>query len=295
MVYKKNILITGATGFIGKNLVHEFSKQKKYNYTCFVRKPLNSKFIIGNLENKNSLLNATKNIDCVIHLAGETRSSKKNLNYMTNVTGTKNLIEACQENNVKRLIFAGTVNADLNKKGVYGESKKQAEELVKNSSLDYVILKLSMVYGPGDNHLSKTITLAKKLPFIPIPGDGTKKIQPVYIEDVVNIIFTCLEIKKFKKRIYNIAGPYPVIFNDYIQIVLDSLKLKRIKIHIPIFFIKLFLLLTGRVFEHIITFEIVNSITQNKDVNITESQKDLNFNPKEFKQTVDYLIKERKM
>ena len=295
MVYKKNVLITGATGFIGKHLVHEFSKQKKYNYTCFVRKPINVNFIIGHLEDKNSLLNATKNIDCVIHLAGEVRSSKKELSFIINVTGTKNLIEACQENKVKRLIFSGTVNADLKKKGVYGESKKHAEELVKNSKLDYVILKLNMVYGPGDNNLSKTIKLIKKLPFVPIIGDGNKKIQPVYIDDVVKSIFACLETKKLKNRIYNIAGPYAFSFNEYIQIILNSLNIKRIKIHIPVILIRSILTFSGNLFDNIINFEIVNSISQNKDVNITESKKDLNFYPKEFKPTVDYLIKERKM
>lgn len=295
---RKNILITGATGFIGKHLVHKLSEpqlKKKYNSISFVRKPANTNFILGSLEEKDTLLRATKNIDCVIHLAGEIKSSNKNLNYITNVIGTKNLIEACQENNVKRLIFSGTVNADLNKKGAYGESKKQAEELVRNSSLDYVILKLSMVYGPGDNQLSKTLALVKKLPVIPIPGDGNKKIQPVYIEDVLKVILTCLEIKQFKKKVYNIAGPYPITFNEYIQLVLDSLKLKRIKIHIPIFLIKLFLLFTGRIFEHIITFEIVNSINQDKEVDIYDSKQDLNFKPNEFKNVLHFLISGKKM
>ncbi|MBI2671806.1 NAD-dependent epimerase/dehydratase family protein [Candidatus Woesearchaeota archaeon] len=297
MIYK-NILITGATGFIGKHLVNELSKpefKKKYNFISFVRKPVKEHFILGSLEDKNSLLIATKDIDCVIHLAGETRSSKKDLNYMTNVTGTKNLIEACQENKIKRLIFCGTVNADLNKRGVYGESKRQAEELVKNSYLDYVILKLGLVYGPGDNQLSKTIALIKKLPVIPIIGDGTKKIQPVYVEDVVGVILACLEIRNFKKRIYNISGPHPITFNDYIQVVLDSLNLKRMKIHIPIFLIKSFLFLTGRAFEHIITLEIVDSIEQNKDVDISDAQEDLSFKPKEFKDMVRFLISKKKM
>ena len=297
MAYK-NILVTGATGFIGKHLVHELSKpelRKKYNLIYFTRRPVQENFILGSLEDKNSLLTATKDIDCVIHLAGETRSPNKYLNYMANVTGTKNLIEACRKNKVKRIIFIGTVNADLKKRGAYGESKKQAEEFVKNSYLDYVILKLGMVYGPGDNQVSKTLGLVKKLPVIPIIGDGTKKIQPVYIEDVVGAILACLEIKKFRKKIYNICGPYPITFNDYIQIILDSLSLKRVKIHIPVFFIKLFLLLTGRAFRHIITFEIVDSITQNKEVDIRDAQHDLGFKPKEFKAMLPFLIHKKKM
>ena len=79
MTYK-NILITGASGFIGRNLVQELSKpefKKKYNFTCFVRRITDGYSILGSLEDKSSLLSATKNIDCVIHLAGETKSSKK--------------------------------------------------------------------------------------------------------------------------------------------------------------------------------------------------------------------------
>lgn len=290
---RATILITGATGFIGKHLVHALqtpSLQRHYNVLCLVRKPISSPFILGSLENKDTLLRATNNVDYVIHLASQTRSSDKNLNYVTNIIGTKNLIGACKENNVKRFIYSGTVNADFRKRGVYGESKKQAEELVKKSGLDYVILKLNMVYGIGDSNLSKTITLAKKLPIVPVVGNGNQKMQPVYVDDVIGTLLRCLKVKTFNTRVYNIAGPRSMTFNEYLHTILTVLHLQRIKIHIPAFFIRWFVMITGKTFEDIITLELVNSITQDKSLDISAARRDLDFKPREFRMMLQSLM-----
>ena len=290
---KTNVLITGATGFIGNHLVQELNKpelRRKYNVVCFVRKPIIYNFILGSLEDKDSLHKATKNIDRVVHLASETRSSDKELNYKINTIGTKNLIEACKKNKVKMLIFSGTVNADFKKKGVYGETKRQAENIVKNSGLGYIILKFNMVYGQGDNNLTKTIKLVKKLPIIPIIGDGKKRLQPVYVKDVVYAIIKCLEHKQLNNKIYNIAGPKAITFNKYIDIISNTLNIKKIKMHIPVFFVRLLLFFTGKAFDYIITIEILNSINQDKSMDISDSQKDLGFNPKDLKTVLPYLV-----
>lgn len=289
---KTNVLITGATGFIGSHLVRELNKPKfkrKYQVNCFVRKPITHRYTLGSLEDKRSLLMATKDIYCVIHLASETRSSDKKLNCRINITGTKNLIYACKKNKVKMLIYSGTVNADFKVRGVYGETKRQAEKIVKSSGLDYIILKLNMVYGVGDNNLSKTLKLIRKLPIIPMIGDGKGKLQPVHVDDVIHAIVKCLENKKLKNRTYNIAGPRAITFNEYIDIILDTLNANKIKMHIPVPLVKFLLSFTGKILDNIITIEIVNSITQDKNMDISASRKDLSFDPKDLKTVLPYL------
>lgn len=292
---RKTILITGATGFIGRHLLRAFrttSLQRQYRIICLVRKPISSPFVLGSLEEKDTLLRATKNVDCVIHLASQTRTSDENLNYITNVLGMKNLIEVCKENKVKRFIYSGTVNADFFKRGAYGESKRQAEELLKASGLDYVILKLNMVYGVGDSNLSKTITLIKKFPILPVIGDGEKKMQPVHVDDVVSVILQCLKVKTFSTRVYNVAGPSSMTFNEYLQIILNVLRLRRVIIHVPIFFIRTLLIMTGKTFERVITLELVNSLTQDKNVDISATRRDLDFAPQEFTSTLHSLLRD---
>ena len=289
---KTNILITGCTGFIGKQLVNELSKpeyKRKYNITCFARKPFRYKYVIGSLEDKNSLDRAIRNMHIVIHLAGETRSSDRKLNYKINVIGTKNVIEMCRKNKIKKIIYSGTVNSIFKRRGVYGETKRLAESLVKNSGLNYVILKFNMVYGPGDSNLSKTINLVKKLPIIPIIGNGKATLQPVCVNDAANAIISSLENNNLKNRIYHIAGSEAFTFNEYIDIISSNLYIKRIKIHIPAFLARFFIMITGRMFESTLTTELINSITQDKSVDISPAKKDLGFNPRSFRSMINML------
>jgi NADH dehydrogenase len=245
--------------------------------------------VLGSLEDQRTLLHATRNVDCVVHLASVTQSSHKHLNYVTNVVGTHHLLEACRENNVKRFIYGGTVNADLARRGIYGESKRLAETLVKESGLDYLILKFNMVYGIGDNNLSKTFRLVKKLPFVPVIGSGCGKMQPVFVDDVVDVILASLQKKKLPHRVYNIAGPSIFTFNEYIDMILDHLHIRRMKLHLPSFLFRILVHLTGRTFEKTITLEIVNSIGQDKHVDISATKRDLDFEPREFKKTLTLL------
>lgn len=288
----KTVLITGATGFIGKHLLHELCKpmyEKRYRILCFVRKAIDARSIVGALNDRNSVFRATKHVDYVVHLAGETKSSNKKLNYAANVIGTRNFVEACERNGVRKFVFCGTVNADLKQRGVYGETKRQAEAMVKGSRLDYVVLKFNMVYGEGDNNLSKTIRLVKKIPILPIIGGGEGKIQPVYVEDVVYAIVRCLKIKKLKEKTYSLAGPHPMTFNEYLDTILDVLSLKRMKIHIPVPFMRALVMVCGGIFRNVITPEIVNSITQDKNVDIRPAQRDLHFKPRDFKAMLCYM------
>ncbi|MEK6923385.1 MAG: NAD-dependent epimerase/dehydratase family protein, partial [Nanoarchaeota archaeon] len=98
----KIILVTGATGFVGKHFVR--AAIDKYKVFCLVREtsdvsvlPDGVEYVYGDLSDKEALRNATKNIDFVVHLGASVQSISKDVNYNTNVIGTKNLTEVCKE------------------------------------------------------------------------------------------------------------------------------------------------------------------------------------------------------
>ncbi len=106
-----NILITGATGFIGRHLAGALSKT--FSVRCLVRKTsditalkdLNVDIAYGDLLVKESIRPALDGIDLVYHLAGEVYSRRKKDYYKGNVLATQNLLEACKEKGTKRIIF----------------------------------------------------------------------------------------------------------------------------------------------------------------------------------------------
>ena len=196
----KSILITGASGFIGSFLVEELIKQR-YQIRCLVRERSNKKFnqeklevVFGDLADYNSLNQATKDVNLVIHLAAIINSRKKKLYQKVNILGTANLIKACQKNGVEKIIFLSSVYANR-QEGEYGQSKFLTEKLIKESGLNYTIIRPNLVFGPkGEGALFKTVKMIKNWPLILIPGDGRYRRQPVFVKDLIRLIMVCLLI-----------------------------------------------------------------------------------------------------
>lgn len=163
-----NILITGATGFIGRHLTAALSKT--YPTRCLVRKTsdisclrdLNVDITIGDLLVKDSLSPALDKIDLVYHLAGEVYSRRKDDYYKGNVLATRNLLEACNEKGTKRIIFLGstgvykpvstktllTEESECEPITYYGKTKLDAEELIKKCDIRWVVIRAPVIYGP---------------------------------------------------------------------------------------------------------------------------------------------------
>lgn len=176
------VLVTGATGHIGNVLVKDLYEQN-FDVSAFVLESDDTsiiepyaKIIRGNIIDEIKVIEATKDMDMVFHLAGivEIRMGKKKQLYTTNVEGTKNIIKACQLNNVKRLIYTSSVHAieeaknhkviyepisvDPKKvKGHYAKSKAIATNLVLNQNsdtLETIVVYPSGIVGPYDYKLS---------------------------------------------------------------------------------------------------------------------------------------------
>ena len=152
------ILITGSTGFVGRNLINKIPDKEKVK--CLVRKSSNIKFlkehdvqlIYGDITDKKSMDNALKDTDIVIHLAALINGTKKQF-YNVNVEGTRNLIALCRKNKVKRIIALSSMAATRKHLDNYGKSKKESEDLIKDSGLNYTIFRPTMIYGKGSNSI----------------------------------------------------------------------------------------------------------------------------------------------
>ncbi len=232
MKNKIKILITGATGNVGKALRACLSKNN-YDISCMTNE--NKRFaddIIGDLNNYSSLLSATKNINLVIHLAAVIKGNKRLINKV-NFQGTKNLIKACEKNKVKKIIFISSL--DVKFKTPYGISKLKAEEIIKNSKLKYVILRPTVIYGKGfKTGINSLVKLTRKTPIFPIPGSGKNLYQPLYVGDLVLLIKQIIDKNKFNNKIYFICGNNVLSLNQLIDLICSNLKKRIIKIHLPI-------------------------------------------------------------
>lgn len=260
------ILITGSNGNVGTALKKGLTNSK-YNVLCMRR---DKKGAYGDLRDYNSLLNVTKDVDLIIHLAGIIKGNNKILKEV-NIKGTKNLINACEKNKVKKILFVSTLDVKFDTN--YGTSKLNAEKIIEKSKLKYIILRPSLIYGKNfTTGISSLIKILKKSPIIPMIGKGDNLYQPLYVEDLVILIKEIINKNKFNNKTYFVCGKDVINMNDLIDLICLNLKKKRIKVHIPLFICKILK------FFPFIDIELEN-FTLNKIEDNKEIKEDFNFNP----------------
>jgi nucleoside-diphosphate-sugar epimerase len=237
-----NIFITGATGFLGSNLVKQVIPDVRINKIyLFTRKslPVNAdsriKYIKGDLDTIKDIVLKEK-IDAVIHLAGAMRSDNFKKLYKVNVEGTSNVVEFCRRNYIRKLIFTSSVNVYLKHEGAYPRTKILAEDIIRNSGLEYCIFRLAAVYGLNDSGICRIIDFIRKYRIVPVFGDGKKLEQPIYIDEATEFLHKALFLRKFNITI-DVCGKTSMSYNEMLILLGRVLNIKVTLFHIPVNFI----------------------------------------------------------
>lgn len=169
---KKKILVTGASGYLGRYLLKRLLKED-YQLVVLVRDlgrmPVwllgnqNLQIIEGDLSNKNALKKAVEKADVVFHLAAALRMFEKNKElYKTNILGLRNLLSACKKANRKiRFIFASTIDVGK-KESDYAHSKLRGEKIIKdfcqkNPNIKYTIVRIGNIWSEGSEGMVRGV------------------------------------------------------------------------------------------------------------------------------------------
>ena len=283
-----NLLITGASSTLGKNLTSELLKTGKFSIRLLEHhSPVsneNCEVFKGDLQDIDNLVNACAGVDIVIHLAALTHSSSSKSYFNINVVGTENLLAACQKNKVKRFIFVSS-SAASEKGGEYGVSKLRGEEKVKRSSLDWVILRPSEIYGPNmEEGIGKLISWIKKFPVIPVIGDGSYFLSPVYVDDIINIMVEIIKDNLFIKETLNLCGPEKMTMNELVDRLARIHKVQRKKMFFPIWFVRLGIAFLSIVKPDVIFSDQVPRLLCDKDRTINKTQAIIPYNPRKIEE-----------
>ncbi len=234
MVKTHQIVITGASGFVARNL-RKYLSEKNIKLISISRNDFkqfkNELKIVSKNYDEKSILPKIQNSDALIHLVGIGKQSIKNDYDIVNVEFTKHIVNLSKKAKIKKFVFISGLGVSPNTSLGYFISKYKAERIIVNSGLNYTIFRPSYIIGKDDlftKYLKKQIKKKK----IEIPGSGTYSIQPIHINDVVKIILQSVLQTKFRNKIINLVGPDCITFEQYVKLFSKGTKINIRKINL---------------------------------------------------------------
>jgi len=285
MVAQK-IFVTGGTGDIGRPLVKTLCDR---GHAVFVlqhhrqTEPYAGRVsVTGDILKPESYEQALRGMDTVIHAAALTRTNHIADYFRTNTRATLDLIKACELNSVKRFIFIST-RAISERGGGYSLSKFKAEEHVRSSSLDWVILRLSEVYDlSGTGGVHTIMKAVQKFPFVPVIG-SVYTLCPVYIDDVAGAICSMVDREDLKRKIYLIAGPENFSYGGLADEIMRVQGIAKIKFPVPLPMLKMLLQIVS-IFSKktALVPDQLPRLLSPKSSDISDAEKDFGYRPRKL-------------
>ena len=256
----KTIIITGAAGEVGLNLINLLNK-KNYEIIAIDKNKTNLKLLkklfpsvkcycFDLAKNSYSWQKLFKNINVVIQLHAQISSPKLEPFIKNNIISIKNVVSVCEKYKIKNLIHASSSVVISVANDNYTKTKREGEKIVKKSIVPHTILRPTLMYGCFDiKHLGFLTTLFDISPIFPMPGSGKYIRQPLFVEDFAKIIINLID-KKPKNEIYNIVGKEKLFFIDLLRIIAKQKKKKILFATIPIllfnFMLRTYSFITGK-------------------------------------------------
>ncbi len=227
--FAKVIAVTGATGLTGRFLINSLRKHGfQGNIRCLTRAKSNIEhmpsderieYYTGDCNNAESLIDFIRGAQNLIHVAG--------------IRYSNNIISACRESGLRRVTFVSTT-------GLYSSYRKYAseyieiEEKIRNSGLDYTIIRPTMIYGNHrDKNIHKLVKIVDRFPMVPIVGTGNSLMQPICAEDLADVIAAAALNDVAIRKEYNVAGKEPIAYRSLMEEIAKDLGKKRIFVTIP--------------------------------------------------------------
>jgi uncharacterized protein YbjT (DUF2867 family) len=236
------IVITGGTGFVGEEIVKQL-RNDGFPVRAIVREPPSAQWMRdrygvelfhGNVLYAPSIEGAMKNANCVIHLVGIIREYRENTFERAHTQATKHVVDEAKRAGVKRYLHMSALGTRDNARSRYHQTKWAAEEYVRKSGLAWTIFRPSVIYGPKDKSVNTLMKVIRRLPFVPVLGPGTTKIQPISVQNVAKAFVAAIHNDLSIGKTYDLCGLEAFTWNelyDRLQLLLGS---RKPKIHLPL-------------------------------------------------------------
>lgn len=235
------ILVAGATGFIGPKIVHALRAEDR-PVRVLARKLKDAEtlanwgceIVQGDVTDAASLRRAVDGCETVIDLVAIISGKPEDFQRVM-IQGTRDLVAAAKKARVARFILMSALGASERTKELtpYYHAKWEEEQAVLQSGLDYTIFRPSFVFGADGGSLPIYIRQVRWSPVVTVIGDGKRRLQPIWVEDVASFFAKSLSTPGAVNRTFELAGPDVVSWDELYERIRRVLGKRRATIHMP--------------------------------------------------------------
>lgn len=239
------ILVTGASGYVGNNLVRRLvqlgepvramvgSPEKALKRLSDVESKV--EIVKGDVTRPETLTEWMQGVDTVIHLVAIAIEKGGKTYEKINTQGTINVVDAAKAAGIKRFLNMCQNGATVDHFSRFLRSKGIAQDYVAKSGLDWTAFRPSVIWGPQDEFANVQARLVKMTPIVfPVVGDGKAKFQPVYVGDVVESMVRSISDPTTIGQEYELGGPEVLEYEEIVKRVLKAMGTSRILVKVPV-------------------------------------------------------------
>lgn len=218
------VAITGATGFIGSHLTTRLTGEG-HEVVSIARR---------DLYDVDQLTTVFAGCGVVAHCAGVNREIGDQTFGRVHIEGTRNVVDAAKNAGVEKIVFVSFLRARPGCGSPYHESKWEAEEIVRDSGLDYTVIKAGIVYGRGDHMLDHLSHALHTFPVFGLVGLKERSIRPLAIEDLVHVMRAALVDRRMKRQTIALLGPEEIYLREAVRRVAEVVGKQPVMIPMPV-------------------------------------------------------------
>jgi NADH dehydrogenase len=236
------ILVTGATGFLGRHLVRRLCGAGEA-VRCLVRpgspglpwlrsQPV--EVMPGHLMDADAVGTACQGSRKVVHLAAPIHEGRDAVVERAHCEGMAHLLKAARSALVERLLMVSPLGTGSSAGLPFLRSRGRAEDQLRESGIPFVVLQSSLMFGHGDRLISGMIVLLQRTGLLLIPGTGKTMLQPIWVGDVVSCLLRALRDEEALDRTIPIGGPQHLTHEEVADQVGKMLNVPRVKVHLSL-------------------------------------------------------------